>query len=823
MKKLLAVLAAGTLTASTMGATSCSYIDSYKKSIEQKIADVVATTQLAFHGAFAGKAGIDGNYANNKLKSDKISQYVDSNSGASVSASVNGYMGTNFNVFSAIDGQSNADIKQDQFKGTAFADNPLSGISGIYNTLYSIIGNGISYDLTNTLMGAIGLMNINKDSAGSIDGIFSSLQGIDNSKFEGDFETNNALVETNSDYLDWFYTSLTELLWSLLGGVPEGTDLLTMQEIKDLRAKGLDDKKQDLAANAIMDAVGAPIGALLGGASFSVDIPKLISMIPGVIYPLSMYIDAFKDKTNTALQGKVDLNSDELNHVLDADKTNFAVINDVYAANAWKKYDNVADLNTYDYNGIKDILSSLLLGSKDGEHYSFNRITQILFQVNDRTDQFYLTQSVGQDGEKHDGYIFKGPIKVSPVPGINDGEAVSQYSEKSHGTLQLLFGGVVKGLLDYVAPPDSTISAALGMLFSTHLYNYTSGIGSLLSTILSDDDISGVLYAFDQTIDQANQYLGAVLGMVGGSFDINAIFTPELLSSLKFLSSFAVRPMQELFYGEDLLPGIFNLLGSFGLTLPDEIKDIKNVTDLFNTSFDILGLSLRIADLLPIIVGVLPALLQNWDQIIDLLGEAAAAPKMEDDEKFTVYNANNVKQGGNVDQDDVIIEGTTFKTKLSLGLYLTQNNHAGWHINSSVTGDISISGYADKLLGCDTENKQITKGTFFGDLEALFNGAGGNSLKAAFTSIKTWFDSIDKQTNTQKDNIVAEYLDKKNFTTSDVNYTNLDNESDEPTTVDYVLHYSHDGIVFAYRIYLTLDSSASTKYYKLAKMEEVTV
>jgi hypothetical protein len=666
MKKLLAVLAAGTLTASTMGATSCSYIDSYKKSIEQKIADVVATTQLAFHGAFAGKAGIDGNYANNKLKSDKISQYVDSNSGASVSASVNGYMGTNFNVFSAIDGQSNADIKQDQFKGTAFADNPLSGISGIYNTLYSIIGNGISYDLTNTLMGAIGLMNINKDSAGSIDGIFSSLQGIDNSKF-------------------------------------------------------------------------------------------------------------------------------------------------------------VADLNTYDYNGIKDILSSLLLGSKDGEHYSFNRITQILFQVNDRTDQFYLTQSVGQDGEKHDGYIFKGPIKVSPVPGINDGEAVSQYSEKSHGTLQLLFGGVVKGLLDYVAPPDSTISAALGMLFSTHLYNYTSGIGSLLSTILSDDDISGVLYAFDQTIDQANQYLGAVLGMVGGSFDINAIFTPELLSSLKFLSSFAVRPMQELFYGEDLLPGIFNLLGSFGLTLPDEIKDIKNVTDLFNTSFDILGLSLRIADLLPIIVGVLPALLQNWDQIIDLLGEAAAAPKMEDDEKFTVYNANNVKQGGNVDQDDVIIEGTTFKTKLSLGLYLTQNNHAGWHINSSVTGDISISGYADKLLGCDTENKQITKGTFFGDLEALFNGAGGNSLKAAFTSIKTWFDSIDKQTNTQKDNIVAEYLDKKNFTTSDVNYTNLDNESDEPTTVDYVLHYSHDGIVFAYRIYLTLDSSASTKYYKLAKMEEVTV
>jgi hypothetical protein len=107
-----------------------------------------------------------------------------------------------------------------------------------------------------------------------------------------------------------------------------------MQEIKDLRAKGLDDKKQDLAANAIMDAVGAPIGALLGGASFSVDIPKLISMIPGVIYPLSMYIDAFKDKTNTALQGKVDLNSDELNHVLDADKTNFAVINDVYAANA---------------------------------------------------------------------------------------------------------------------------------------------------------------------------------------------------------------------------------------------------------------------------------------------------------------------------------------------------------------------------------------------------------------------------------------------------------------------------------------------------------
>jgi hypothetical protein len=70
---------------------------------------------------------------------------------------------------------------------------------------------------------------------------------------------------------------------------------------------------------------------------------------------------------------------------------------------------------------------------------------------------------------------------------------------------------------------------------------------------------------------------------------------------------------------------------------------------------------------------------------------------------------------------------------------------------------------------------------------------------------------------------VAEYLDKKNFTTSDVNYTNLDNESDEPTTVDYVLHYSHDGIVFAYRIYLTLDSSASTKYYQLAKMEEVTV
>jgi hypothetical protein len=134
-----------------------------------------------------------------------------------------------------------------------------------------------------------------------------------------------------------------------------------------------------------------------------------------------------------------------------------------------------------------------------------------------------------------------------------------------------------------------------------------------------------------------------------------------------------------------------------------------------------------------------------------------------------------------------------------------------------------ISCFADKLLGCDTENKQITKGTFFGDLEALFNGAGGNSLKAAFTSIKTWFDSIDKQTNTQKDNIVAEYLDKKNFTTSDVNYTNLDNESDEPTTVDYVLHYSHDGIVFAYRIYLTLDSSASTKYYQLAKMEEVTV
>jgi hypothetical protein len=82
---------------------------------------------------------------------------------------------------------------------------------------------------------------------------------------------------------------------------------------------------------------------------------------------------------------------------------------------------------------------------------------------------------------------------------------------------------------------------------------------------------------------------------------------------------------------------------------------------------------------------------------------------------------------------------------------------------------------------------------------------------------------IDKQTNTQKDNIVAEYLDKKNFTTSDVNYTNLDNESDEPTTVDYFLHYSHDGIVFAYRIYLTLDSSASTKYYQLAKMEEVTV
>lgn len=820
MKKLLSILGSLSLLTTTSSVVSCSYVNSVKKSIDNQIKELVDISSLAVRPALAGKSGTDGQYAFDRISSQKLNKYVDSDLENNVSVEFSSYFGTDFSFKNILDSAKTAGDSV-SFKGNAFPDNPYSNIQSIYNLVYSLCGNGISPELFNQIISLVRSVGIDMSTAKSIDSILQKFSMF--KSFNTVIDALNKNILTVSDWYKGFYIEISQLLGQLLNNT-KSSDILSWDEMK---------KNKENYNSYIVKTIGNQIENLITNIS-NIKISDFLNILTTIIpalYCLSQYIDSFK--SYEVDYGGQSINDDMLNHVLDKQKTNLDVIKEVNNKTVDAKNDIL------NFNGLIEVLNAILNTSISKNEYQVDRIMQILFQTNETTSGFriYTTPTKGEgttnpdySGAKVKGYLFNHTGGFITKFGKGIWMDSNNYSGGLTTLLNSIGDGIVNFLIDKFIPSSysSLVKTLLGIFGGVD--GVGTGIGNLLAIFLANDNCSYIaenmktdLYGFYKDVKESLAVKMAKIKLP----DLPESLAPMIDILAKEITPYFVRPITDLILGNKIVPALIKIIESLGISLPDKFKNINNLTDILSIALLNTNLTTsQIKNFLEIIYYLFAGLMAQPGNIFKMLSDLSTST-WEDDmkskygENWNIYDATDtaISESSNAKN--------TLKTNFAAGLYFENDNNSAWKImenpsNESDKKPLNTLQYGETLLGYDSNTNSYNDNSFAKDVETLFSGQPGQNIKSGLKKIKDLLDSLSNDDIAWKNQTVDRYLTSNNYKIKNIKFNNFKNKEKE-SDVSYDMYYKYNGCSYVYNIIVSLEPAIGDNYnyYKFKSITEL--
>ncbi len=764
------------------------------------------------YGPIAGAAGTDGTASNNYLQTLKVNKVISSSKESeTISNALSSYFGSDFDVFKAIDkvdGLSSTQKKE--MVGNPYQSNAWGGISGIYSTIYSLIGNGISNSLLSTLLSALRIAGLSSMDSNTVDSINSIIGGLGNVKDDIITNLNKIQNNSNSYYMYWFYQELSILLANLY----PNTKPITIEDIAKNKNPWsyIIDKLKDQFKQAFSKK-----------NTVSFDPSKDISPLLEMFIALSYYINAFDSYTNSSLNLNNDWSEENHNHLFSKDESNYIVIKKVAEQTTTN-----ATIEKCNLSVISTLLNGIFGGKGNVDKVQFNRVMQILFHNLDTTDGARLTSTpILGDGTANPVYQKEGGdglflnLNADGKGGIDVSKSsiVGNMGEHMYG-LGPLLASVIDGYINTtsVGPLMFILPGILQAPDESHLFAILTNV---IMPLLANDNCKKLVSSLGTDLcgilnSSLISILKDALKMFGITLPIPSTSTIEpYIGLIKSFGSYFNRPLEDIIYGSTVLPLIFLLLEMVNIPVPDNFKSCKNINDLLSKNISIMGVDMPISSLTTIIIEITNMVSNNTNDILDLLKSMNYnMPK-----KLEVYDANGkeLTDPKKLSDSSVTFNGKTYTNSLILGLSVIDDSKKGYqYVYTDESGNkVRLSGleFGEKLLGYESKNNTISviPGSFLYNLQKMANKKGDNSLNDLMSKLKIFFSASTTTFYTDRNKVFMEYMNSKNFSTSNVEYKNFSDNNYE-STLSYVLHYKYKGKTLNYKLSLLLPGGKNMNY-----------
>ncbi|ATZ20968.1 hypothetical protein [Mesoplasma coleopterae] len=799
LKKIITILGATLISTSAMtGVVACTYLDTEKESINNKLKEVVTSTSSYFKGAIlANSRNINGQQADKYIGSLQSYQIINNSSERT-------YMNEVFKTFLDIDQAEeymsdlykkddfNVEIQENKWR------NNFEIIDSAFNEIYRLVGVKFDPALWRTALPIL-IQNLNGKQIVSIQEIFGKIENLFNIFKDVNVPSYKNLsdmgVKTNKDLKVYFSSELTLFIGSLFG-----------KEMKPFNFKDATLNYYDWNTNSFFELFKKDNeNQYEKQKSFT---SKTLSHLFNALFGINWYIQNFTtDEYNLSVE---EIKDD--NHIFSKSKTNIEIIKEVN-----NKLINEEIINAVNFDGILQFLYDLFSDEIDTNSYKLLRTFKILFQVDDdiinKNTKLDFDTKILKLGEK--------TLDVKFGDWKNNGK-------NENGALNLFFGSTINGIIRGLLKDFDKDGGIIDFLNSIGMGSeQISGVFSgIISSILSGIDMT---HFFSSLPKQINGSLNNVIegwnDKLFGSFKDSlkkATVTVDKLAQkyawlvnnegsftnkfLGYLVNTDIRKLMKVLGKENDLP---IELPKISLKQIINIKITKNIRigDILSKSTEFVGSFINL-----FLKGAAPKL-QN-------IGYSLNNTSLADNPEFKLRdNFGNMitieRAIKTVDKNLLILKDDKYTTTdMALAKYLLNfpamqiyiPKEHGFKTGRWLTGIEAvrwIMGIGVELQDGTINNNFFRENTIMYSLSRLWDDETGKFINYIFENLKNLLKVIDSLIPKPEEINFEEELSNSRFSEKLISYSNLKNPSVESRII-YEINYSYNEIRNKYIVKLVL-------------------
>lgn len=815
MKKLISLIGATSLSVSPMMAVvSCKYIDTVKKSIDNKLVEVMASTSNYFKGAIlANSEGHNGQSVDKYIAKLKVS---DMTSNSKDSTTMSKLFETFFDTT-----QANKYLETEVYTRTEF-DMPvqenefaklIAALKKAYNEVYKLIGVSFDPTLWNTALPLL-LDSLSDKNILSIQKVMPKIsKSLDIMKDVKVFNYKELIalgIKTNLDLKIYFSYQLTLFAANLFN-------------IKIENPFKFNEKHEDINLDYYKynSNIWEQIIKSLNSENEKSEIlftSESLGLLMNALFGINWYIQNFTtDEYN--------LNSEDMlddNHIFSQEKTNLEVIKEINLKNIDK---DIIDATNID--GLLQFIYDLFSGEADKNSYKLLRTFKILFQVDDdittKNTNLNFNQKILKINEKSMSFRFgdwssngkteNGGLNTflsSTLDGVvrgftakfdPDGGIIDFLNKIGLGSEQI--SGVISGL----------ISSILTGIDMDHFFEtFIEQLDLLLENLLQWSFIKGKPLA-EQIKSAQNAINDKLKPIIDKLINSEGSFTNKFLG---FLVNTDIRKLTEIFGLENSLPvelPPFSLKQLIDVQLTKELK----LSDLLRLGTK--GISYLIA---LVSKGVAPKLVN--------IANAFNDTSLLQDPEFKMINniVTEVKISNLITEPELLLgeEGNQYTYLLALASKLFSKNNTGIKVTIpgkkefglSKSKEFSSSQAAKWMLGLGVELEngiidwnQFREDTILYSISTLWNDETGNLIKGLLGGINEILKTLANIFDDKQNKSYLEYLNYIHFNTKLISYENFRNNK-QNSKVTYEINYKNAGTNNTYTVKLLFPGSVEKEF-----------
>ncbi|WP_338983989.1 hypothetical protein [Spiroplasma endosymbiont of Othius punctulatus] len=776
MKKLLLSLTAIVLTASSAATVvSCNYIDTVEVSVKNKINEVVKSTSHFFKPAIL--ANLNNFYREDvetAMNSMKISSVESNNNDTiSVKKQLNMFFDQNhLDEFSKINFDQNTDENYVGEKSEKSLGDTIKFISGVFDTVYGIIGEGFSPRL---IQNALEFIEITANTQGTLEQLNNVLSAVTK------YNPVRTLIDdlqnkeiTFSELKLYTQINFVFLLDSLMGGNPKEQSLEEL--MKWNKGGGFPPKP---AAYANFKKYATSVFSKIIDAKFSFNNGS-IKYIIQMIYGIGWTIQSF-DKYVLDIEDVVDDN-----HLFSITQTNMEVFNEVNS--------KFVDTNKLSL-GISSTLSIFIEifnnNENDKNSYDVSRILKILFQVDNDTNLDKL--------DVENTYIEKMNLSLMILPpGVQASGQWGKFNNK-FANEQGLFVPILNLLLDSIA---QKVFKSLEIPLVTLDGSVSYSLSNLISSALANNNIGKFFTDFSLNPG----WIVSILNENGLGEYIDPVL--EIFAKVGEIGILD-NPITQLIHG--------NLLGQIINLVTGNKSGIDNISDLMNIElFNFVKVGEILSRLFSVLGGA-PDLAFKLQSAIELVITKNTVSEYE------FRDALGIKQPvgafGVGDNPTDLIIGARMIASGYRGVRAT-------HITNPEEDSMTAREFAFKMLGITNDGSSFIDGGLLGSISKMWDGDSGDTITTLMSTIKKLLGLLSEAIPSSTDgNKYKDYLDPSNFSQDIISYNNfIDSRLDSEITYQITYRNQSDNTHTKYEVELVLpkrNSSFEEVEYKIINFRKI--
>ncbi|WP_100679846.1 lipoprotein [Mesoplasma tabanidae] len=809
MKKLITLIGATSLSVSpVMAVVSCKYIDTIQKSIDNKLAEVMASTSNYFKGAIlANSEGYNGPSVDKYISKLKVKDMTNK---VNDSSQMSKLFDTFFNTT-----QANTYMNNDVYSKAEF-DNPvqenemsklINTLQKAYNEIYKLVGINFDPTLWNTALPLL-LSSLSEKNILSVQKIMPKISKLlsimKDVKVPNYKELIKMGIKTNQDLKIYFSYQLSLFAANLFD--------IKLDEEFDFNIEHEDINLDYYYYNSsVWTKIFKKINNKENNSKVSFTGESLALLI-NALFGINWYIQNFTTD-------EYDLNSEDMlddNHIFSIDKTNLEVIADINKSQISEK---IIDATNID--GLLQFFYDLFSGEPDKNSYKLLRTLKILFQVDDDI-------TTGNKNLNFDKKVLKIESKTMD---FKLGEW-SSNGKKENGAMNTFLSSTLDGIIKaYTASfdPDGGIMDFLNKIGmgSEQLGGVASGVISSIFTGIDMDNFFATLI---------EQVKGSLNNALKWSFIKN---NEKLVEQIKNI----------MIKAEELEPKILHLVnseGSFtnkflGYLVNTDIRKLMKILGLENSlPIELPKISLKqIIDIQITkeikLSDILRLGTKGLSYLVALLGKGVA-PKIVNiadafndvslflDDDFKIINGSStpVKMTELFENNSNLIindNGKEYTYVLALATKLSDKKNTG--IKVTIPGGNGKNGLSKNRdlnsrqaakwmmgLGVELENGQIDwnqfrAGTILSSISTLWNDETGKLITGILGGINDILKALADMFDDKQNKSYLEDLNYIHFNTKLISYTNFRNGKSD-SQVTYNINYKNGSINNNYTVKLVL-------------------